>query len=160
MKACLIVILLGLSSCIGKKPYSDQFNFSFSFDETESFSSFDSTYRRTMLGGYGFYDTVLKISLNKTEEQIIFKVMEQNEIMTLPATFEEDRTQPCIIPAFFDILIVQINGVKKRIDYSYYCQPKNIQLAEKYLRIAKTIRTVLSNKREIQHLPKSNMIFM
>jgi hypothetical protein len=154
-KNCIYGIII-LIACNNVNKISTDFNFSYSFDYTETINTFDSTYKRE----YNFKDTVIYLAFTLEEKEKAYSVMMENDILTLPENFEYDNTKSCVQPASTDYLTVQIDGKKKRIQYSYSCYPKNESFAERLLNITNAIKKILETKKEIKGLPESDMIFL
>ena len=133
------------------------FNFSYSFDYTELINTFDSTYGRR----YNLHDTTVSLTLTSEEKQKIYKTMMENEVLTLPDIFEINTKGMCIAPSKTDFLIIQINRAKKKIRYSYECDPpKEPKLSERYLNITKVILDIIKTKKQVEKLPGSDCVFL
>lgn len=154
----IIFPLLLCVSCNWKEEVPKDFNFSFSFDNTEKINTFDSTYTRK----YIFHDKIVELILTNQEKQEIYSVMLESRIMTMPDKFEfnSDKNEPCIIPYTVDYLEIRMNGKTKKIEYSYRCKPKNKKISAKYLKMINKILNIIQSKKEIKNLPESDMMFM
>ena len=147
--------------CLNRKTeIPKDFAFSFSFDFTESYSSFSNTYCRSGCTNE-YNDSVISLKLTKDEKRRIYDVMIQEHLAILPEYFDDVTTQPCTIPASVDRLRVRMNGVEKSYYYySHSCYPANPFLADKYRRIVSEILFILTHKKEVIDLPESKLIFL
>jgi hypothetical protein len=161
MKWMIVGTMFVLSACClnRKQEMPDDFAFAFSFDFTEEYSSFSNTYRRSGCT-IDYNDSVISLKLTEDEKRRIYDVMLQEHLSIMPEYFDDDTTQPCIIPASVDELTVRMNGVEKSYNYSHSCYPKNLFLAEKFERIVSEIVFILTHKKEVRDLPKSKLLIL
>jgi len=137
----------------------DDFNFSYSFDFFDKFSSFDSTYKRS----YNFHDTTIRVVLSREEKQLIYAAMIENDLWQLPVDFEALNTKDmkCIYPSSTDELWVAMNGKVKKIKFDHSCSPKKDPDAViKYSRIILEIVHIIRNKKEVQKLPSTDIMIL
>ncbi len=161
----LICIICTLLSCTNQKSIQE-FNFEFEYNNTETFSSFDSTFRREGIENkresenYRFKDTIIRLNLSQEEMRIILNTMVVNKVLALPSTFEVDKEKPCIVPADVDLLTVRFDNIEKKIKYSHACFSKDQVAADRFLSIRAVIISILEKKDKIKKLPSSSIITM
>jgi hypothetical protein len=135
-----------------KLPVDFSFSFSFGYDK---FALSDSTFTRQC----NPRDTTIKLILSEEEKQNIFNVMIENKVFELPSKFENAIDCIWTLPSTSDILWVKLDNKSNFICYDYSCLPKKDKDAsDRFLRIANMIRNIISNKKEVKNLPRSNIM--
>jgi len=154
----ILVIFLVFCGCNNyKKKTPIDFNFTYSIDNRESLNTFDSTYRRA----YFLRDTIIQVLPTSKEMYELFRVMVENSVLELPDTFITAKVHTCVIPSSTIYLSVTMNRKTKNIVYDCGCFPKSDTVKEEnFQNIIKAIRSIISTKKAIRDLPKSDIILL
>lgn len=152
-----------ISTFIGCSKHTKELPKDFSFEIIEDVNSYNSKngqYTRKAINDK-FLDTTVTCILSQKDKEEIYKILIENDIFSVPKSFECASNAQFIIPAFNTTLKYQINGVKQEIKFNTSCFPKkNESGATRFDNIVKYIRKKLNTKEIIQKLPKTKMIFM
>ncbi len=156
-------ILVVLTFSLGCSKYSKELPKDFSFeiiDETESYNSQSGCFTRKAVTD-NFTDTTVIYDLSQQDKEDIYKVLIENDILSIPKSFECASDAQFMLPAFTTTLKFQINGIAQEIKFNTSCFPKKEESeAIKFDNIVQYIRKKLLSKRIIQQLPKTEMRFI
>ena len=148
---------------MGCSKYSKGLPKDFSFeiiDDVDSYNSKSSRFTRKSINER-FTDTTVTCTLSQKDKEEIYKILVENDILSVPKSFDCASNAQFMIPAFTTTLKYQIDGMKKEIQFNTSCFPKkNESGATRFDNIVKYIREKLHSKETIRKLPKTKMIFM
>jgi hypothetical protein len=155
--------LVVLTFSLGCSKYSKELPKDFSFEiisATESYNSQSGYFTRKAVTD-NFTDTTVLYNLSQQDREDIYKVFIENDLLSIPKSFECASDAQFMIPAFTTTLKFQINGITQEIKFNTSCFPKKEESeAVKFDNIVQYIRKKLLSKRIIQQLPETEMRFI
>lgn len=156
-------ILFLISICTGCTNYSKELPKDFSFeikDEVDSYNSKSGLFTRRAINEK-FKDTTVTYSLSQKDKEEIYRVFKDNDIVSIPKSFECASNAQFMMPAFTTTLKYRIGGIQKEIVFNTSCFPKKNQNDEvRFDNITEFIRNKLDSKEIIKKIPKTKARFM
>ncbi|MCU0467537.1 MAG: hypothetical protein MUF58_02975 [Arcicella sp.] len=155
------LIAIHISICCSKYPKEIPKGFSFEIiDDIDSYNSINGSFTRKAINDK-FLDTIVVYTLSQKDKEEIYKVLIENDVLSIPKYFECASNAQFMIPSFNTTLKVQINGIKQEIKFDTSCFPKkDAGAANRFDNIVKYIRAKLHSQKIIQKLPKTKMRLM
>lgn len=159
----LIQIFVSILIFMSCSKYSKELPKDFSFeivDDVDSYNSTNGHFTRKAINDK-FLDTTVTYILSQKDKEEIYKVFKENNILSIPKSFECASNAQFMMPAFTTTLKYRIDGIQKEIVFNTSCFPKkNESEAVRFDNAIKFIREKLYSKEIITKVPKTKMRFM
>lgn len=141
------------------------FAFSIHYGFVDDYSMFDNTFSRRgvckdKIKNGEEHDSTISLIISPEDKQKIYDAIVANKFMLLPEEFKYKPHGLCVVPAPYDILIIKLNGVKKRYYYSYECEPLDKAKAKRYLNVVNLIIGIIDNSKEVKSMPQTCLGFL
>jgi len=153
----LLIVTLLICQCKKSKKEHSHFPRDFAFKYKTDAYTYNS---RTQLYTRQYSDSTasLKVSLTEKELQSIFNDIQEFEFMNFPEEFECEKEGTFTVPSFTSSIVVTFNKQVKQSTNNTICTRQTD--SNNFFLMQEKIYRILSSKKEVQTLPRTDILYM